>query len=284
MIVYVCPCLEKEKSMAITPVVIETLSNSGVTPVLDMSLQAVFGDNRAEYKDERTIVDECDMILTVGGDGMILKWSKVAAFADKPIIGINTGRLGFMTALDADETGLLTAIADGTYSLSRRMMLSAQIDRGGCKTDFTALNDIVFSKQTNSKLPEFTVHINGIKVTEVRADGMIFSTPTGSTAYALAAGGPVIEPTVECILLTPLCAHTMLSRPMIFSGNDTVSVSCSMYEGSRVNMSVDGGAGIEISESDIITIRKSGVKLRVVEINGRSFYGAVSEKLMAPLK
>jgi NAD+ kinase len=224
------------------------------------------------------------MLLTVGGDGMMLKWGREAAFADKPLVGINTGRLGFMTALDMDELDKLSALGTGKYSLSRRMMLSAKLKQGGVSRDITSLNDIVLFKDVNSKLPEFSVKINGTTVTRVRADGLIFSTPTGSTAYALSAGGPIIEPTVECIQLTFLCAHTLLNRPMIFSGNDTISVGYTAYEGSRVNMSVDGGSGVEIGADDEIVITKSSVKLAIVEIGEKSFYSAVGEKLMQPLK
>ena len=210
----------------------------------------------------------------------MLKWGKKAAFAGKPLIGINTGRLGFMTAVDSDCLDKLSALTDGSCTFSTRMMLSADLSG----EEITALNDIVLFKDVNSKLPEFTVRINGITVTKVRADGLIFSTPTGSTAYALSAGGPIIEPTVECIQLTHLCAHTLLNRPMIFSGTDVVTVSYAPYEGSRVNMSVDGAHGTEFPADAELVIRKSPVALRIAEIGERSFYSTVSEKLMTPLK
>ncbi|MBR5090036.1 MAG: NAD(+)/NADH kinase, partial [Ruminiclostridium sp.] len=243
MKIYVCPCVSKEKSMAALPQVISVLRGNGITPVLNEKVRELYNDDSAEYCDCGDLIPECDMVLTVGGDGMILKWGKRAALVDKPLVGINTGRLGFMTAIDANELEKLSALAEGTYTLSRRMMMTVR--RGN--DSFTSLNDVVLFKDVNSKLPEFTVRINGVKVTKVRADGLIFSTPTGSTAYALSAGGSIIEPSVECIQLTPLCAHTLLNRPMIFSGNDTVSVSYAAYEGSRVNMSIDGRSGIELS-------------------------------------
>ena len=284
MKIYVCPCLGKEKSMAALPSVIAALKECGITPVMSESVRAEYSDERAEYSVSDNIIGECDMLLTVGGDGMILKWGKKAAFADKPLVGINTGRLGFMTALDDDELDKLSALERGKYTLSRRMMMSAKLISSGVTRDFTSLNDVVLFKDVNSKLPEFSVKINGTTVNKVRADGLIFSTPTGSTAYALSAGGPIIEPTVECIQLTFLCAHTLLNRPMIFSGNDTISVGYTEYEGSRVNMSVDGGSGIEVRASDEIVINKSSVRLALVELGGKSFYGTVGEKLMQPLK
>ena len=280
MKIFVCPCTEKEKSMAALPSVTAALRKYGITPVFDRSVYELYRDERAEYSESDDIIGECDMLLTVGGDGMMLKWGKKAAFAGKPLIGINTGRLGFMTAVDSDCLDKLSALTDGSCTFSTRMMLSADISG----EEITALNDIVLFKDVNSKLPEFTVRINGITVTKVRADGLIFSTPTGSTAYALSAGGPIIEPTVECIQLTHLCAHTLLNRPMIFSGTDVVTVSYAPYEGSRVNMSVDGANGTEFPADAELVIRKSPVALRIAEIGERSFYSTVSEKLMTPLK
>ena len=280
MKIFVCPCTEKEKSMAALPSVTAALRKYGITPVFDRSVYELYRDERAEYSESDDIIGECDMLLTVGGDGMMLKWGKKAAFAGKPLIGINTGRLGFMTAVDSDCLDKLSALTDGSCTFSTRMMLSADLSG----EEITALNDIVLFKDVNSKLPEFTVRINGITVTKVRADGLIFSTPTGSTAYALSAGGPIIEPTVECIQLTHLCAHTLLNRPMIFSGSDVVTVSYAPYEGSRVNMSVDGAHGTEFPADAELVIRKSPVALRIAEIGERSFYSTVSEKLMTPLK
>jgi len=280
MKIFVCPCAEKEKSMAALPSVTAALRKYGITPVFDRSVYELYRDERAEYSESDDIIGECDMLLTVGGDGMMLKWGKKAAFAGKPLIGINTGRLGFMTAVDSDCLDKLSALTDGSCTFSTRMMLSADLSG----EEITALNDIVLFKDVNSKLPEFTVRINGITVTKVRADGLIFSTPTGSTAYALSAGGPIIEPTVECIQLTHLCAHTLLNRPMIFSGTDVVTVSYAPYEGSRVNMSVDGANGTEFPADAELVIRKSPVALRIAEIGERSFYSTVSEKLMTPLK
>ncbi len=266
------------------PQVMKALHGCGIVPVMFRSVLPFFHDEQAEYADGSGIPDNCDMIMTVGGDGMILKWSKKAAAAGKPIVGINTGRLGFMTTLDSDQTEQLTALAEGNYTLSRRMMLSAKAYTNGQPAYNTALNDVVVFKDRDSKLPEFTVKINGITVTKVRADGIIFSTPTGSTAYALSAGGPIIEPTVECIQMIPLCAHSLLSRPMIFSAKDIVTVSYSRYEQCRANVSADGCFGISLEPETELEIKRSETYCELVQIGEKGFYGTVSEKLMMPLK
>ena len=284
MKIFIVPCTDKEKSIMALPSVINVLKNSGIVPVLPEDAVKYCKDERAEYSAVASAVKECDMLMTIGGDGMILEWGKKAAAAGKPIIGINTGRVGFMTAIDADETDKLSALADGSYTVSRRMMLSAKFTHNGAVKEVHALNDVVFFKEAGSKLPEFEVRINDITVTRVRADGIILSTPTGSTAYALAAGGPIIEPTVECIQLTTLCAHTLLNRPMIFSSNDIVTVRNIPYEGSRVYMSADGENGTEFMPDDSLVISRSDICLELVGIGDKSFYNTVGEKLMTPLK
>ncbi len=266
------------------PEVMSVLCSGGITPLMFGSDLPHYRDERAEYIPGEDIPAECDMIMTVGGDGMILKWSKKAAAAGIPLIGINTGRLGFMTAVDVDELDRLSVLAEGKYTLSKRMMLSVQAWIDGEPAYNTALNDVVIYKDRNVKLPEFTVKINGITITRARADGMIFSTPTGSTAYALSAGGPIIEPTLECIQMTPLCAHSMLNRPMIFSGNDTVTLSYSKYEGSRAIISADGCYGIDLEPDTELVIKRSDMYFELVEIGEKSFYNTVNEKLMMPLK
>lgn len=284
MRVLVCANYKKEKSLSVLPEVIDSLCHSGITPIMGAAAKEKFYDKRVTYCESKDIIEECDIVLTVGGDGTILKWGRLAAVCNKPLIGINTGRLGFMTSLEYNESEKLAALKNGNYTISRRMMMQGEIKTSEDSLMSVALNDVVVYKDINSKLPEFTVKINGITVSRIRADGLIFSTPTGSTAYALSAGGPIIEPTVECILLTPLCAHTLFNRPMIFSGSDTISVSYTSYDGGKVNISIDGNEGIAFGESDELIITRSESFLQLIDIGGSSFYNAVNTKLMRPLK
>lgn len=300
MKIYVCPCEDKKKSITVLPSVIDALVKYRVVPVMSDALRTVYNDERVTYcarhdTDEDIIagLQNCDMIMTVGGDGMMLRFGKAAAEYSLPLIGINTGRLGFMTTIDTDELEKLSALSDGSYTISKRMLLgmkqSADAEKDAddlTENGYTrcAINDIVLFKNVDSKLPEFIVRINGETVTRIRADGLIFSTPTGSTAYALSAGGPIIEPSIECIQMTPLCPHSLLNRPMIFSGNDKITVSYAAYERSRVNISADGGESYKLPPEKEIVIFKSDVQLNIVQIGGKSFYRTVSEKLMTTLK
>ncbi len=280
----ICTNFKKEKSINVLPDLIKALKSAEIQPLMPKNANDFFQSEDVFYSDESKALMECDVLITVGGDGTILKWGKKAALINKPLLGINTGRLGFMTALETDEFDKISALKTGKYHISKRMLMCGDfILKDGTKR-YIALNDIVLSKDSYSKLPEFIVQSNEVTVSKIRADGLIFSTPTGSTAYALSAGGPIIEPTVECIELTPLCAHTLLNRPMIFNGNDVITVSFKGYEGSAVSASVDGDSGIKFSEGDIIRLTKSDIFFNLIDINGNSFYNALNNKLIQPFK
>lgn len=280
----ICTNFKKPKSLVVLPEIINELVQNNIEPIMINSVQEFYNSDDVTYYDESAATEACDLFITVGGDGTILKWGKKAALLNKPLLGINTGRLGFMTALETNEFNKISALKNGEYHISKRMLMNAEFDLCNEKKNYIALNDIVLSKGSYSKLPEFNVQINGITVSSIRADGIIFSTPTGSTAYALSAGGPIIEPTVECMEMTLLCAHTLLNRPMIFSANDVITVSFRGYEGSDVFASVDGDSGIVFSEGDIIRITKSDTVLQLIDINGYSFYNSVNNKLIQPYK
>ncbi|MCM1334569.1 MAG: NAD(+)/NADH kinase [Bacteroides sp.] len=280
MKVYLCTNFNKEKSRAVLTETVERLITLGIVPMLSVSLREEFFFADAEYREEGVLPEDCDLIVTIGGDGTILKWGIKAALAGKPLLGINTGRLGFMTAIEADELDRLSALKNGNYRFSRRMLLDLILSDG---RRFSALNDVVLSRRFDKKLPEFRVRINGIDISRLRADGLIFSTPTGSTAYALSAGGPIIEPSVECVEMTLLCAHTLWNRPMIFSANDVITVS---FGGTtdEVDVCADGDGGLLLRAGETLTIRRSALSLELVDIENNGFYSAVNDKLIQPFK
>lgn len=229
-------------------------------------------------------IQSCFCMITVGGDGTILHWGKLAAMAEVPLLGVNRGRLGFMATLEPSEIRRIPDIILGDFSVSRRMLMDVEIHRAdGSHEAREALNDVVVERDRGSKLPEFRIFSGDSEVLKLQADGVIFSTPTGSTAYALSAGGPIIAPDMECIECTPLCPHTLFSRPMIFSVCRDISLRCVSYQGSVVTISVDGERGIPFGEGDVLQLRRFESPLELIEA-GEGFYGAVRNKLMTPLK
>ncbi len=282
MKIFICANFSKEKSRTTVDTVCNMLLSIGFTPMLDKDYREEFIRTGIVFKERETLLKECDMIITVGGDGTIIKWGRYAAKFGKPLLGINTGRLGFMTAIESDETEKLEKLKTKQYSISERMLF--EVSHSDSDDTYIAVNDVVFTKNRYAKLPEFSVSVDGYEVSKIRADGIIFSTPTGSTAYSLSAGGPIIAPDAKCIEFTPLCAHSLFGRPMIFSSDSEITVKFKGYENSGVIFNVDGDDDLKFEENDCVKIRKSALTLKLVDIDGGSFYNAVHNKLMAPLK
>lgn len=277
----ICANLDKERSCKAALDACSKLIDIGFQPLIEKQYKSAIKVDKAFYSETDKLVNECDMLMTIGGDGTILKWGQKAAVCGKPLLGINTGRLGFMTSIESDELETLERLRTGDYNISRRMLLDIEYEGKG---NFSAINDVVFNKCRYSKLPEFIVSVEEYEVTKIRADGIIFSTPAGSTAYSLSAGGPIISPDAQCIEFTPLCAHSLFGRPMIFSSNSEITVRFSAYENSGVSLSIDGNDDMDFNEGETIKIRRSKQELSLIDINGSSFYKAVHNKLMRPLK
>ena len=273
--------LSKSGAATLSAEIAKILKAAGITP-------CVFGENiiYAE-KVGAEIVESpgiCNYIITVGGDGTILRWGKVAADFDIPLLGVNLGRLGFMASVEREEISKIPELLEGVHHISRRMMLNVELIRDG-KNVFSAraLNDVTVSRSSRSKLPEFVVSCGESEVSRVRADGIILSTPTGSTAYSLSAGGPILSPDLECVEFTALCPHTLFNRPMIFSDKQTITARVFQYDNSKATFSVDGGKAIPIEENDVLKLTRCPKDLLLIEA-GEGFFGAIRNKLLTPLK
>ena len=273
--------LSKSGAATLSAEIAKILKAAGITP-------CVFGENiiYAE-KVGAEIVESpgiCNYIITVGGDGTILRWGKVAADFDIPLLGVNLGRLGFMASVEREEISKIPELLEGVHHISRRMMLNVELIRDG-KNVFSAraLNDVTVSRSSRSKLPEFVVSCGDCEVSRVRADGIILSTPTGSTAYSLSAGGPILSPDLECVEFTALCPHTLFNRPMIFSDKQTITARVFQYDNSKATFSVDGGKAIPIEENDVLKLTRCPKDLLLIEA-GEGFFGAIHNKLLTPLK
>lgn len=264
------------ESMEMARDISRMLENSGITPCV----WNIGGDIPAKTVSSPA---ECTHIVTIGGDGTILRWGKTAAEYDIPLLGVNMGRLGFMATLERSETEKIPRLlTEG--NISRRMLMDCAVIRAdGSRHVKPVLNDVVIARESGSKLPEFRVFCGGAEVIRLRADGVIMSTPTGSTAYSLSAGGPILSPELECIEFTALCPHTLFNRPMIFSAQQEVAVSVRGYQGSRVTAVIDGENDLSFGEGDEIRLTRSAKTLRLIEAGG-GFYGSVHSKLMQPLK
>ena len=246
----------------------------------------VFDDNTIPYVPPPDIemakieneLSSAEMIITFGGDGTILRAARSATYYGVPILGINLGGKGFIAELEAADIGLINKAVTYGYEIENRMMLDVEVMRGDktiCR-DF-ALNDIVV--KGDNKVIDLTLSGDGQRISHFSGDGAVIATPTGSTAYSMAAGGPIVEPAAHNIIITPICAHTLEAKSFVLISDRRVSVEISYRKHNPAYMSVDGGEHRGINCGDIINVCKSAKYTRLVRLSNRSFYKKVSEKL-----
>lgn len=219
------------------------------------------------------------LIVCFGGDGTILHMAKTATRAGLPILGVNIGTMGFMAELESSELEQLKRLATDDYSVDSRMMLDVTVlrDKDIIFHDIS-LNDVVITKGAVARIVHLGVACDGVQAMECDGDGVIVATPTGSTAYSLSAGGPIVEPEAHNILITPICAHDMGSRCMVASENRVISVQLTRNARRNAFLSVDGGKALRLNMGDVATIKKSELKTRLIRLKDRSFYDLVNLK------
>ena len=215
----------------------------------------------------------------MGGDGTIIHSAKYAAVTDTPLIGVNVGRLGFAADVEMEEIGDLKKLVSGNYYSERRTLLDVEVTYEGGSSRFLAVNDAVVTHGQLSKIVDFTLGLDGEAISKYRADGLLFSTPTGSTAYSLSAGGPIVAPQLDCILMTPVCPHSLFSRSVLFGADASLSVTVKIPAGCSCVLSIDGETNININETDVINVRKSALSLTLLSVKKRNFYRRLNEKL-----
>lgn len=232
------------------------------------------GFNRSE------IPDLVDVVIVFGGDGTMLSVARLVCSKEVPIIGVNVGGLGFITEVQKSEMyEVMEQIFAGKWEIENRLMLNAQVHRqGGKVAEYTLLNDVVINKGALARIIDLETSINGAYVTNFMADGLIVSTPTGSTAYCLSAGGPILYPSLESIVLIPICPHTLTNRPIVLPDNVLIEITLKSHaEG--VYLTLDGQEGFPLNQGDAVVIEKSLCKTRLVIPHERDFFQILRTKL-----
>ena len=273
----VIPNLTKKDAYQTSLEVIKKLQSMDMQIFMECSLNRQYQiQNIKFFGDEDSMLKECDMALTIGGDGTIIHAARKAALLGKPLLGINTGRLGFVAELEPNELSMLSLLSEGNYHIEKRMMLKI-IHR---HKEFYAMNDAVISRGSLSRLIDIDVSLAEDRgyICHYRADGLIISTPTGSSAYSLAAGGPVVEPTRKCIVMTPVCSHSLFARPVIFSHHSQLAVSAACDDNTQVFLTLDGAQTVTINRSDVIVITSAGIETEFIKLKDKSFYRVLNDK------
>ena len=227
---------------------------------------------------------DVDLVVVLGGDGTLLGMATRIAQSghDVPILGVNFGSLGFLTETRIEELyPALESVLAGTASIDERLMLAADLLRNGERTDSRiVLNDVVFTKAALSRIIELAVSVSTGLVTKVKADGLIVASPTGSTAYNLAAGGPIMHPKVDAIVLTPIAPHTLTHRPIVIPATELIEVRPNVEAaGDDIYVTYDGQSGYPLGQGDVVRICRSERKLRLVKAPSRSYFELLREKL-----
>lgn len=222
------------------------------------------------------------LAIALGGDGTMLHAVDVVWGLGVPLLGINIGKMGFLTAAEAHQAeGALTEVFSGRYHVSERMPVGCSLEADGERQDYRALNEIVIGKLVRERLIHLSTFINGEFFMRYSGDGLIFASSTGSTAYSLSAGGPIVTPAARCLLLTPICAHMLFSRPMVLDSRDRVTVSVE-GEPERLSLSVDGRVDVEVPFGASIEFFGLEENVRILELLDTTFYGTVRRKFMSP--
>ena len=246
--------------------------------IVDSTTAALIGEAGTYLKPQ--IAALADMLLVLGGDGTMLNAARLVEARGIPILGVNMGGLGFLTEVSVDQLyPMMEKVLAGQYHLEERLMLRARIDRHGEHVaNATVLNDVVISKGTLARMIEIQIAINGQFVTRLRGDGVIVSTPTGSTAYSLSAGGPIINPSVQALILTPICPHTLTHRPLLIPSNVSLEVVLTGKDDGAMT-TFDGQVGVAMTQGDTVTINASDRFTHLIRFPDRTYYDVLRRKL-----
>ena len=260
---------------------IRLLKSFGGKILMTADLSEKYSDNDiAFFESHEVLIQKCDAVVTIGGDGTIIHAAKHAANFEKPLLGINMGRLGFVAELEPNELPMLERLFSGDYNVEKRQMLKVTLKSKSGSKSFFALNDAVISRGSMTKIIDLDVWLKKSYICHYRADGLIVSTPTGSSAYALSAGGPVIEPSMSCILMTPICSHSLFSRPVLFNPSSEILVNAASREDTDLTLTIDGETTIPITADDTVVITTAEIYAELIVLKDKTFYRVLSLSLI----
>ena len=233
-----------------------------------------------EIQERDHLAETVDLLVVLGGDGTMIATARMIADRELPVLGINYGRLGFLAEFRTEEMlGALEAIIAGDYRLDRRVMLNAELTRGDeILLSNRVLNDVVISKSALARIIEIETRLNSLYVNSFRADGLIVSTPTGSTAYNLSAGGPIVYPSMNAVVVTPICPHTLSNRPLVVPDDAWIELTLKTPD-EEVALTLDGQIGFPLEAGDKTLVRKSRTTFNIVQPNNRNYFDVLRDKL-----
>lgn len=272
------PNLTRKEAPEVTAGICKSLKSLGAKFCFSLEYKNEFNSTGAEFLPADEAIDGCDAVIAVGGDGSIIHAAKLAAVKQKPILGVNAGRLAFMAGLEDNELNLLSRLIDGDYTLDKRLMLKTCIVKNGeiINSDY-CVNDCLITNEEKQRMTAIDVSLDGSKFNSYLCDGVLVSTPTGSTAYSLSAGGPVVDPELESILLTPLCPHSLVDRSLIFRPDAVITVNSA--EECPLCISNDGVQPQTIVPGSNAVISRAEFTANFIRIKSDNFIDILYKKL-----
>lgn len=279
MKVYLLPNFKRTNASGVARRVCEILHEEGVQLLTDREsyAQGLLNDSCVTVLDAEDAMHTCDILLCIGGDGTMLHAARKVMQAPKPLLGINTGRLGFLTAIEDDELDQLRLLARGQYRIEERMTIEAcyedQADR--C----VAMNDIVLFKTSPERTISLNIYCDDILVSRFRGDGVVFSTPTGSTAYSMSAGGPIVDARLGGIVVTQICAHIVQTPPLVFASDRVLRVIPAGYDDETVSVISDGITCGALQKNQSVELRKSDLVVQLIQFNEAQQLQSIDKKL-----
>ena len=280
--ILICTNIDRDSDMEFTLHILSLLREKGA----EAKAYLPFGEAPADFpaeclcEDPETAIQSADLLLCLGGDGTMLHNSKLAARHNVPMLGINLGHMGFITELEREDADRLGEVLEGKHQVENRMMLDYEVVRDGeIVCSGFGLNEAVVARQSPAHSIHLTAYGDGRKISDYSGDGIIIATPTGSTAYSMAAGGPIVEPTAENLLLTPMCAHSLTAKSYVLAGDRQPSVKLLRAEDNEALLLVDGEDCFRLQVGDLVYVRKSKYVTRLVKLRSLSFYEIVRHKL-----
>lgn len=274
------PNLGKTYGLDCTRKTIGKLLELGCTPLLEASFREEVGEIGCVYGKFNEWLARCDAILSIGGDGTIMRAAKYAVASGKPLLGVNAGRVGFLTQVERGELDHLRLLVEGRYAVCRRMLLEAELEQGGKRRRYCGLNDVVISRGDLDRVVDIDVYRQDQLIARHCADGLIFATPTGSTAYSLAAGGPIVDPSMSLLLLTAICSHSTGNRSMVLPADCEYRVRERVAGNTKgLAVAVDGRRVGRIQGERELLVRRAAAEVPFIDLGLRNLYKNINDKL-----
>ena len=267
------------RCLGIASDLINWLEEKGCTPLPEAQLTRQLSYPKVRTEEE--ILNQAELVVVLGGDGTLISVARLFSDRDVPILGVNLGSLGFLTEITVEELYTrLEKVLEGNPRVSERMMLEVTLHREGQEIEKgRVLNDMVINKGALARIVDLETKVNRHFLTTYKADGLIISTPTGSTGYSLSAGGPIIHPEMSCIVITPICPHTLTNRPIVVTDESIISITVASSFDEKVYLTLDGQVGFELREGDSLEIRKALTTTALVMSKSRDYFEILRTKL-----